>query len=130
MKKFSLNDYKVQSPYQAPPGYFDTLPDVVMQKLPQRRAKRISRDRSWLWAAASVVLLSLSIPALDRLTQTDSLLGDESVENYLVTQSDIPSYELAENLDEAALANLNAGIDPEKIENALYLQDVEHYLNY
>lgn len=130
MKKFSLNDYKAQSPYQAPLGYFDTLPDVVMQKLPQRRAKRISRDRSWLWATASVVVLSLAVPALDRLTQTDVLVDDESVENYLVTQSDIPSYELAENLDDAALANLHTGIDPEKIENALYLQDVEHYLNY
>ncbi len=129
MKKFSLDDYKTQIPYQAPPGYFDALPDVVMQKLGQRRAKRISRQ-SWIWTAASVVVLSLAIPTLDRLTQTDYVLGDDSVENYLVTQSDIPSYELAENLDDAALANLNAGIDPEKIENALYLQDVEHYLNY
>ncbi|HRN99671.1 MAG TPA: hypothetical protein PLA69_10245, partial [Flavobacterium sp.] len=84
----------------------------------------------WIWTAASVVVLSLAIPTLDRLTQTDYVLRDDSVENYLVTQSDIPSYELAENLDDAALANLNAVIDPEKIENALYLQDVEHYLNY
>jgi len=133
MKKFSLESHpKVKRRFEAPEDYFDTLPDRVMTAVSRSETKvvRLSPDRSWVWAAASILLLSLSLPIINKMVDVPQAADSVSIESYLLTQSDISSYELAESLEITNLDHLQVGLDPEKIESALYYQDVEYYLNY
>ena len=132
MKKFSLENHpKIKRQFEAPDGYFDTLPDRVMSVIqPDTKVIALTPARSWIWAAASVVLLSLTLPIINKMVDSPQLADSATIENYLLTQSDISSYELAENLEVTNLERLQSRVDPDKIEQALYYQDVEYYLNY
>lgn len=132
MKKFKLDQHpKIEMGFKIPEGYFEALPQKVMRQLDDNIPVIALRPQnSWMWAAAAILVLALAIPMLNKI-QPNSAVDSLAIENYLVTQSGISSYEMAEMLSPEELAELqDYQFEDMQIEEALSQQDVEHYIEY
>lgn len=133
MKKFRLDEHpKIETGFKVPEHYFEELPAKVMRRL-ENEAPVISLQprRSWIWSAAAILILALALPLLNKLRPFDSKVDSVAIENYLVTQSGISSYEMAELLSSEELSQLqDYQLDDMQIEETLSQQDVEHYIEF
>jgi len=130
MKDFKLDQHKLKTGFKTPDGYFEGLADKVMQQLPEPQARVIPlyrRKPVWLSAAAAfIIMLGFGIFFRSMLFTTQTVQPDaEAIENYLVYQQGISSYQLSQNLDQQDIAELNATIDVSHIS----AEDIEDYLS-
>lgn len=132
MKKFKLDQHpKIETGFRIPDHYFEELPAKVMQRLQNTPVISLRSRRSWVWSAAAILILALALPLLNKLQLSDAKVDSVAIENYLVTQSGISSYELAELLSPEELSQLqDYQLDDMQIEEALSQQDVEHYIEF
>jgi hypothetical protein len=134
MKDFKLdNEPKIATGFQIPENYFEQFSEKVMNKLPNQEPKVISlwdRNKKWIYGAAAVVVLSLSIPIANQL-QNNSDESTNEIENYLAYHASISNEDLVELLEEEDIAKIEVSnsIDNETMEEVLHeTTEIEDYI--
>jgi hypothetical protein len=134
MKDFKLdNEPKINTGFQIPENYFEQFSEKVMSKLPYQEPKVISlwdRNKKWIYGAAAVLVLSLSIPIANQL-QNNSEESTNEIENYLAYHASISNDDLIELLEEEDIAKIEVSnsIDNETMEEVLHeTTEIEDYI--
>lgn len=120
MKTFKLdNEPKIETGFKIPDNYFDTFSARVIQQLPKEEPKIISlfsKSKSWLYAAAAILVLAISVPAVYTIFYSSSPEIDEAtLENYISYNTSISDADLVNLLDEK---------DIQKMDNGMYIEDL------
>ncbi|MCO6149289.1 hypothetical protein [Flavobacterium sp. NRK1] len=133
MKDFKLDSRpNIKSGFIAPDAYFESLADRVMLNLSLKEVKVVplyKRRPVWVTSAAAAFVLSFSLLFIEKEASAPVMPDAKAIEDYLVYQSDISSYELQKNLDKQDLNELQKSINvsPEAIEEYLSNEDVYLY---
>ncbi|RZJ31122.1 MAG: hypothetical protein EOO48_03030 [Flavobacterium sp.] len=130
MKEFKLDEHQKRQEFQTPEGYFDTFPELMMQKLQAepRVIPLYKRRNTWIFAAAAVLVLSLALPAINEMNANQQ--PDQSqIENYLANQ-DLSQDDIVSLLDEEQIKNIQIdyNLEDTSIEAALP-SDIENYIS-
>ena len=135
MKTFKLeNEPKIESGFKTPENYFDTFSARVIQQLPTEEPKTISifsKRKTWLYAAAAILILGLSIPIYNQFKSPSSEIDDTTLENYIAYQSSVSNTDLANLLNEEDIQKMSVdlNIEDKTIENELIEnKNLEYYL--
>lgn len=132
MNDFKLNEEKrISSGFTLPDGYFDSFGKRLTARMPETQPAVITlwgRSKKWIYTAAAVVVLSVSIPVVDYFRATKQPQDVAEVENYLSYQSTITDDDLIELLSHEA-AETPAG-DAESAALEEILTDNAHLEDY
>jgi hypothetical protein len=135
MKTFKLNNEpKINTGFTVPENYFEDFSAKMMQKLPENEPKIISifaRKKTWMFAAAAVIILALSLPIYNYYFSHSSEIDEETLENYITYHSTVSDTDLVNLLDEQDIQKMNIDVDIEDdiIENELSENNnLEQYL--
>lgn len=135
MKDFKLNiDKKTTTGFTTPDNYFETLSDKIISQLPNEEIKVISffsRNKKWLFTAAAVLVIALSIPIVYQLQNKEEELTANEMESYLVNHSTISDDDIINLLEQEDIDNLkiNTPVTSETIEEVLSNNsDIEQYI--
>jgi hypothetical protein len=122
MKDFKLDNVpKINSGFKTPEGYFDSLSQNILSQIPKEDTKVIpivNQQKSWIFAAAAILILALSLPLLNKITNYTSIeIDQQSIEDYITYQSNISEVDLAELLNKKDIEKIK--IDYEIHDEAL-----------
>jgi len=132
MNNFKLNEeQKIKLGFTTPDGYFESFSERLMQQLPKPEVKVVplyKRKPVWFSAAAGfAVMATLGIFYTNTQQKTTPALPDDAaIENYLMYQVNVNSYDLMQNLDQQDIDELEQtiAISDEAIEEYLATEDV------
>lgn len=135
MEKFKLdNEPKIKTGFTIPDNYFADFSKKVLLQLPKEEPKVISiwaKNKKWLYAAAAVLVVSMSIPFI-YISQNDSdEVSNAAIENYLSYHSTLTDDDIVELLDTEDLKELNisADLEDKEVEDILTEDlNLEHYI--
>ena len=128
MNDFKLdNEPKIKSGFQIPENYFDSLSEKVMNQLPKEEPKVVSlwdRNKRWIYSAAAVLVLSLTIPLANQIQSTSSEVATtetNEIENYLAYHASLSDEEIIKLLDKEDIAEIEVtnSLDEEALKQAL-----------
>lgn len=135
MKTFKLeNEPKIEPGFTVPENYFENFSAKMMQQLPENEPKIISifaRKKTWMYAAAAVMILALSIPIYYNYLSHSSEIDEATLENYITYQSTVSDTDLVNLLDEQDIQKMSVDLKIEDgtIENELSENNnLEQYL--
>ena len=135
MKTFKLeNEPKIATGFTVPENYFEDFSTRMMQQLPEKETKVISifaRRKTWIYAAAAVLVLALSIPIYNNFYSHSSEIDDATLENYITYHSSVSDTDLVNLLDEQDIQkmNIDLNLEDKTIENELSENsNLEQYL--
>jgi hypothetical protein len=126
MKDFKLDsEPKIKSGFTAPDYYFESFADRLMLQLPAPEVKVIPLYRRrpvWVTSVAAVFILSLSLIFTKEDAAATPAPSAAAIENYLVYQADMSSYDLQQNLNQK---------DIHELEQSIVISDeaIEEYLS-
>lgn len=132
MKTFKLDQHTKTTGFKVPENYFEALTDKVMSQLPERGIKVIplyKRKRTWLYAAAAVLVLALMVPLANRFRTVAP--DTETLENYLAYHTDIPDEQLVDLLESEDIEKIEIDyrLEDAAVEDVLSANsNLEHYL--
>jgi len=128
MNDFKLdNEPKIKSGFQIPENYFDTFSEKVMNQLPKEEPKVVSlwdRNKRWIYSAAAVLVLSLTIPLANQFQSTSTEVATtetNEIENYLAYHASLSDEEIIKLLDKEDIAEIEVtnSLDEEALKQAL-----------
>jgi hypothetical protein len=128
------NEKKITSGFIVPEDYFENFSADLMQKLPAKEIKTISfnaRNKKWIYSAAAILVLALSLPIVFQMEKEEELLSDTEIENYLTQQNVISEDEIINCLEKEDLVNLkiNSTVTEEALEEELINNnELEQYI--
>ncbi|WP_396191652.1 hypothetical protein [Flavobacterium sp.] len=138
MNDFKLdNEPKIKSGFQIPEHYFDTFSQKVMNQLPKEEPKVVSlwdKNKRWIYSAAAVLVLSLTIPLANQFQSTSSEVATtetNEIENYLAYHASLSDEEIIKLLDKEDIAEIEVtnSLDEEALKQALYEDsNTEYYI--
>lgn len=134
-----MNDFKLdsvpvmKSGFTTPDAYFDGFADRLMMQLPAQKVKVVPMYRRapvWVTSAAAAFILSLSLMLSDQEapTQVVTMPNNAVIEDYLVHQSGMSSYEISGNLDRKDLSKLDESVNISEEAAEEYLAGEKFYL--
>lgn len=131
MEHFNLeNNPKIKPGFKVPENYFETFSDRLMQQLPEQEQVKVvplyRKTTVWLSAVAAVFIIALGISLFFKMN-TATQPDQAAIENYLVYQANISSYDLAQHLDQQDIAELEEAVSPsdEAIEDYFLNQNID-----
>lgn len=134
MKDFKLDSSeKITTGFQIPEGYWDAFSEKVMQRIP-KETKVISfyaRNKRWIYSAAAVLVLALSLPIVNQLQNKEQELSSIEIENYLTQNKLLSDDEIVNLLEQEDVDNLRVTtpITKDVLEDELSNNtDVEQYI--
>lgn len=128
MNDFKLdNEPKIKSGFQIPENYFDSFSEKVMNQLPKEEPKVVSlwdRNKRWIYSAAAVLVLSLTIPLANQFQSTSTEVATtetNEIENYLAYHASLSDEEIIKLLDKEDIAEIEVtnSLDEEALKQAL-----------
>ncbi len=135
MKEFKLdNEPKITSGFTTPEGYFDTFSEKMMAKLPKEETKVISiyaSRKRWIFAAAAVLVLALSVPIFNKLSANTAELDQQTLEDYITYNSGLSENDLVDLLEKEDIEKMNVdyNIQDKDVEDLLSENsNIEHYI--
>lgn len=135
MKTFKLdNEPKLKTGFTVPENYFEDFSARMMQQLPHNEPKVVSiyaRKKTWFYAAAAILILSMSIPLYTNYFSHSSEIEDATLENYIAYQTTVSDADLVSLLDDQDIQKISVdlGIEDLTIENELsHNNNLEQYL--
>lgn len=138
MNDFKLdNEPKIKSGFQIPENYFDTFSEKVMNQLPKEEPKVVSlwdRNKRWIYSAAAVLVLSLTIPLANQFQSTSTEVATtetNEIENYLAYHASLSDEEIIKLLDKEDIAEIEVtnSLDEEALKQALNEDsNIEYYI--
>ncbi|MEL0457144.1 hypothetical protein WJN01_12970 [Flavobacteriaceae bacterium SZ-1-7] len=125
MNQIKLTEKVSHSGFKTPYGYFDTLEDRIIEKTSEQNSSKVislfnKRTLIYISGVAAAVLLLFNLSIFER--DPWSSLDTETVENYLLDENILDSYELASLMTEEELAEsdfTDVNFDDENIETYL-----------
>jgi hypothetical protein len=140
MKPFKLDNHaKIKPGFTVPEGYFETFEVSMMQQIAaqnsQTSAERVTKvislrqnQKSWWYAAAAVLILALSIPAINTITATDQT-DMAALDNYFA-YAGLSDDQIVELLESEDIDNIKIDYQLEDavIEDALQTGTIENYI--
>jgi len=135
MKTFNLDtEPKIQSGFTTPENYFDNFSEKIMQQLPKNEPKIIpifARRKTWLYSAAAILILALTIPMYLTFISHSSEIDDKTIENYITYHSTVSDTDLVNLLEEEDIDKMSSemNIEDGTIEDELLgNKNLEQYL--
>jgi hypothetical protein len=135
MKTFKLeNEPKIKTEFRVPENYFEDFSAKMTSQLPEKEPKIISlftKRKIWMYAAAAVMILGLTIPVYNHLVNDSLKIDDATLENYISYHSTISDEELVNLLDEKDIQkmSIDLNIEDKTIENELTADNnLEQYI--
>lgn len=135
MKTFKIeNKSKIKSGFTTPDNYFDQFSIKILQQIQKEEPKVISifaRRKSWIYTAAAILILALTIPICLYYHNLSTEIDETTLENYITNHSTISDEDLANLLDEKDIQKIkiDLNIDDKSIENELSKNtNLEQYL--
>ena len=135
MKTFKLdNEPKINSGFTVPKNYFQDFSVIMLPQLVKNETKEIPlyvKKRNWIYAAAAILVLALSIPIYTNYFSHSSQIDEATLENYITYQSTIVGTDIVNLLDEQDIQkmSIDANIEDITIENELAQnKNLEQYL--
>jgi hypothetical protein len=135
MKAFKLeNEPKIESGFKTPEHYFEQFSARMMQQLPQEEPKVISffqRRKTTIMMVAAVLIIALMIPIVYTFSTKSTEIDTVSLENYLISPSNINQYDLINGLEPEDINQIknSLALEDETIENILSANpDAEHLI--
>jgi len=135
MKTFKLEkETKIKTGFTVPEKYFEDFSAKMMQQLSEQKPQVISifaRRKTWIYSAAAVLVLALTIPVYQTLTKSLSENEVTTLENYIAYHTSVSGVDLAYLLDEEDIQKLNIdlNIEDQILENELSTNNnLEQYL--
>lgn len=138
MNDFKLdNEPKIKSGFQIPENYFDSLSEKVINQLPTKEPKVVSlwdRNKRWIYSAAAVLVLSLTIPLANQFQSTSTEVATtetNEIENYLAYHASLSDEEIIKLLDKEDIAEIEVtnSLDEEALKQALNEDsNIEYYI--
>ena len=107
----------------------------ILQQLPENEPKIISifsRTKTWIYTAAAVIVLALSIPVYNNYHTNSTEIDSETLENYIAYHSTVSDADLVNLLDEKDIQKMNVNLDitDKNIEEELSAnKNLEQYLS-
>lgn len=130
------NSNKIKAGFRVPENYFDNLTDTIMAGLPvtDTQVVPLYKKRTTWMAVAAVLIVGLCVSVFFRIGMgTQQLPDDDSIENYLVYQANLNSYDIAEGLNSNDIAELEASLNTvsnDAIEDYIMSgNDLDNYIN-
>jgi hypothetical protein len=107
MKPFTLDENnKIEHGFAVPENYFEQFELKEFPKTEPKIFRFTDMKTKWTIAAAAVLLLGTTFTVYTFYPNSASQADTQSVENYILHEADISSYELAEYLNDNELNNL------------------------
>jgi len=135
MKDFKLDtNEKITSGFTIPEHYFDAFSEKVLQQLPKEEPKVVSfyaRNKRWMYSAAAVLVIALSIPIVYQIQNREAELTSSEVESYLVNHTTISDDDIVNLLEQEDIDQLkiDTPIEKEALEEVLSSNtDLEQYI--
>ncbi|MBF2709295.1 hypothetical protein [Flavobacterium soyangense] len=135
MKTFKLeNEPKIKTGFTTPENYFEDFSAKMMQQLPKKEPKIISlfaRKKTWLYTAAAIVIMALTIPVYNYFYSNSAEIDDVTLENYITYHSTVSDEDIVNLLDEKDIQKMNIdfNIEEKTIENELSTnKNLEQYI--
>lgn len=135
MKTFKLeNEPKIDSGFKTPENYFDDFSARVMQQIQKEEPKTVllfARRKTWMYAAAAIIIFALTIPVYNTLYKQSTEIDEATLENYISYHSTLSSADLVNLLDKKDIQKISVdlNIEDKAIENELSTdKDLEQYL--
>lgn len=136
MKEFKL-DYKpkITTGFTTPEGYFDAFSEKMMAQLPNEESPKVisiySTRKRWIFAAAAVLVLALSVPIFNKLTTNTAELDQQTLEDYIAYNSNISENDLVNLLEKEDIEKMNMdyNIQDKDVEDLFSENnDIEQYI--
>jgi hypothetical protein len=109
MNEFKIdNKNKITSGFIAPEGFFDNFTIPLNREINQQNTivKVISiNSKRWITSVAAVLIVALSITIYSKMAVIH--LEDNTIENYLTSQSEISQFDLINLLDKKDIEDLS-----------------------
>jgi hypothetical protein len=135
MKEFDLNkEPKITSGFKAPDRYFEDFSAKILEQLHENESKVIpisSRNKSWMYAVAAVLVVALTIPLYHILNTPTAAIDKATLENYITGHTNLSEEDFAELLDEKDIEQIkiDSHIEDKAIEDLLSANsNLETYL--
>lgn len=110
MNAFNLEDKpKLNSGFSIPEHYFDGFEDRILGQIGASEPKVLPlfvRYRKPFYAAAAILVLSLSIPVYNLVRQPSENIDDAALEYYLAYESGINQLDLISAMDQSDIENI------------------------
>ena len=125
MKDFKLdNEPKIASGLKTPDGYFDAFSERMMAQLPKSQPKVIplyKSKKTWYYAAAAVLALSLSIPVYNNYRSDQAAIDSAALEHYIAYNSTITQEEIVDLMNQEDLdkMKIELNVDDAALEDAV-----------
>jgi len=117
MKTFKLeNEPKIESGFRTPENYFEDFSAKVLQQLPKNEPKVISifyKRKTWMYSAAAVIILALTIPVYNNYYSNSSEIDTPSLENYIAYHTSVSDADLVNLLDEKDIQEMSVDLNIE-----------------
>lgn len=130
MKPFKLDQHpKIKSGFIVPDNYFENFQESLMQQIPSEpKVIQLKSRKSWWYAAAAVIAMALSIPAINTITANSST-DVVALDAYFASTelSDDQIVELLETEDIEKI-KIDFGLEDSAIEDALQTGTIENYI--
>lgn len=135
MKTFKLEkETKIKTGFTVPENYFENFSAKMMLQLPEQKPQVISifaRRKTWIYAAAAVLVMALSIPVYQYVFKSSSENETMTLENYIAYHTTVSGVDLTYLLDEEDIQkmNIDMNIEDETLENELSTNNnLEQYI--
>lgn len=135
MKDFKIDtSEKITTGFQIPEDYWDAFSEKVIQRIPKEEAKVISfyaRNKSWMYSAAAILVLALSLPIVNHLQNKEQELSSTEIENYLTQNKSVSDDDLVNLLEQEDIDELkvNTPVSEDALEDELSNNtDLEQYI--
>jgi len=106
MGNFKIEDHsKIETGFSTPENYFEKLESIILHKIENKQVKVISifqKPKYWLAAAAAIFVLGLFLNIFNYKSKDENHADEE----FLISQTDLSTEELAEHLTENELKKL------------------------
>jgi len=123
MKEFKLdNEPKITHGFTTPHDYFENFATKLMAEVTQEQPKVIplfSRKKTWVFAAAAVFVVALTIPALNIYNSRTVAPDNAALENYLATHASNDEISELLEVEDLKKIKINPQIEDKVIEDLL-----------
>lgn len=127
MNEYNINKNKLFSGFKVSDEYFEEVEINIIQKLGENNQSKIislwKQKRIWMTSVAALLLVSIALPIYFSM-QKNEVLENSAIEEYLVALPSTTSYEIAENLTDIEIKQLE-----EELSLKLTDEEIDDYLN-
>jgi len=114
MNHFNLDKQpKISSGHKVPDNYFEDFSENIMKRIQEKDSKviAINKPKKWVFAIAAILIVSLGLFSIYRISENRKLVDQNILENYIADYSTVSNDDLISLLDETDIREINVNSD-------------------